>query len=79
MLPKLTAEQKRRRRAFAKLHNIIVMFSIEVAVAVYMVTKALYSNSPTAWFVGVLTSNYIVVVLMLNRHWFAKKLMGGKN
>ena len=75
MLPKLDAEQERRRRAHKELHNIVVILSIEFALAVYLVSGYLADGFTIEWIISVIAFNYVAVAILANWKWFKRRMM----
>ena len=78
MLPKLDAEQERRRRVFAELHNILIILSVEVAIIVYLISGCICRGFTIEWLVSVMAFNYVVVALLTNGKWFIRRLRSNK-
>lgn len=74
MLPKLSAEAERRRRAYKELHNIVVILSIEFALAVYLVSGYLADGFTIEWIISVIAFNYVAVTILANWRWFKRRM-----
>jgi len=78
MLPKLDAEQERRRRAYRELHNIVVILSIEFALSVYLISGYLADGFTVEWIISVMAFNYTVVTIFTNWKWFRRRMTNKK-
>lgn len=74
MLPKLDAEQERRRRAYRELHNILIIVSIELALAVYLTFGYIANGFTVEWIVSVIAFNYMVIAVLSNWRWFVRRM-----
>jgi len=73
MLPKLTAEQARRRRAFSILHDTAIFVSAEIALAIYLVSGYVCDSFTIGWVINVLAFNYLAIVVLSNLEWFRRR------
>ena len=73
MLPRLTAEQQRRRRAFSILHDTAIFVSAEMALAVYLVSGYVCDSFTIGWAINVLAFNYVAIVVLRNWGWITRK------
>ena len=73
MLPKLTAEQARRRRAFSILHDTAIFVSAEIALAVYLVSGYVCDSFTIGWVINVLAFNYVAIVVLRNWGWITRR------